>query len=91
MSDYSTCHQCGAEIEEKGIHFRNHIFCCDECCEDYEKDFQDKDEPELEELEDSEDSSEEFGDDLGYRDKDDFEDDEVDPLDDDFDIKPEDF
>ena len=90
MSDYSVCNQCGVEIEEKGIHFRNHIFCSDRCCEEYEVEFQDKDEPEMEALEESDDSDEDFESDLGYLDKDDFEED-VDPLDDDYDIKPEDF
>ena len=79
MSDYSVCNQCGSEIEEKGIHFRGHIFCCDECCEEYEADFQSKDEPELEELEDPEVVLVNLEDDLGYREKDEFEE-EVDPL-----------
>ena len=90
MTDYSVCNQCGAEIEEKGIHFRGHVFCSDECCEEYEKDFQDKDEPELEKLEESNLDEENFDNDLGYQDKDSYDED-ADPLGDDFDIKPEDF
>jgi len=90
MSDYSVCNQCGAEIEEKGIHFHGHVFCCDECCEDFDTAFQEKDEPELEELAEVEVEEEEFESDLDYQDKDEFEED-ADPLDDDFDIKPEDF
>jgi len=87
MSDYSVCNQCGIEIEEKGIHFRGRIFCCDECCEEYEKEFQEKDEPELDELEDEIIEGEV---ELGFSEDEDFEA-ETDPLDDDFDIKPEDF
>ncbi len=87
MSDYSVCNQCGIEIEEKGIHFRGRIFCCDECCEEYEKEFQEKDEPELDELEDEIIEGEV---ELGFSEDEDFES-ETDPLDDDFDIKPEDF
>ena len=90
MSDYNVCNQCGTEIEEKGIHFRGHVFCCDQCCEEYDTEFQEKDEPEMDELEDVEKGDEGFDNDLGYQNKDDYGDDE-DPLSDDFDIKPEDF
>ena len=86
--DFSVCAQCGVEIESKGIHFRNHVFCSDECCEEYEAEFADKDEPVIDELTDDDAGSEDIDDDLGYRD-----DDLEDPLDDgdDYDIKPEDF
>lgn len=90
MTDYSVCNQCGVEIEEKGIHFRNHVFCSDSCCEEFEKEFQEKDEPELKELKETDDTEEDFESDLGYLEKDDYGEDK-DPLDDDFDIKPEDF
>lgn len=86
--DFIVCTQCGVEIEGKAIHFRNHVFCSDECCEEYETEFADKDEPVIDELMDEDAVSEDLDDDLGYR-----EDDESDSLDDDddFDIKPEDF
>jgi hypothetical protein len=85
--DFSVCTQCGVEIESKGIHFRNLVFCSDECCEDYEAEFADKDEPVIDELVDEDlGPDEDLEEDLGYRD-----DDDGDPLDDDFDIKPEDF
>jgi hypothetical protein len=86
--DFSVCTQCGVEIEGKGIHFRNHVFCRDECCEEYETEFADKDEPVIDELLDEDDDSEDLDDNLGYQDGD-----ELDPLDndDDFDIKLEDF
>jgi hypothetical protein len=86
--DFSVCTQCGVEIEGKGIHFRNHVFCRDECCEEYETEFADKDEPVIDELLDEDDDSEDLDDNLGYQDGD-----ELDSLDedDDFDIKLEDF
>ena len=85
--DFSVCTQCGVEIESKGIHFRNHVFCSDECCEEYEAEFADKDEPVIDELIDEDPESEDTDENLGYRD-----DDDSDPHDDDdFDIKPEDF
>ncbi len=90
MTDYSVCNQCGAEIEEKGIHFRDHVFCSDECCEEYEAEFQDKDEPELEELADDEEADDDLENELGYQKKDEYGED-TDSLDDDFDINPEDF
>jgi hypothetical protein len=86
--DFTVCTQCGVEIESKGIHFRGHVFCRDECCEEYDKEFAEKDEPIIDELIDDDVESVEFDDNLGYRDGD-----ESDSLDDDneFDIKPEDF
>ena len=86
--DFSVCTQCGVEIESKGIHFRNHVFCSDECCEEYDTEFADKDEPVIGELLEEAADSEYLEDDLGYRDGD--ESDSLDE-DDDFDIKPEDF
>ncbi len=86
--DFSVCAQCGAEIESKGIHFRNNVFCSDECCEEYETEFAAKDEPVIDELVDEDSESEDLDEDLGYRDGD--ESDSLDD-DDDFDIKPEDF
>ncbi len=88
--DFSVCTQCGVEIESKGIHFRGHVFCSDECCEEYEAEFADKDEPAIDELVDEDLASEEFDENLGYRDGN--ESDSLDEDDDDdFDIKPEDF
>jgi hypothetical protein len=86
--DFTVCTQCGVEIESKGIHFRGHVFCSDECCEEYEAEFADKDEPVIDELMEDDLESEEIEDNLGYRDGD-----ESDSLDDDdeFDIKLEDF
>ena len=86
--DFTVCTQCGVEIESKGIHFRGHVFCSDECCEEYEADFADKDEPVIDELMKDDLGSEELDDNLGYRDGD--ESDSLDE-DDEFDIKPEDF
>ena len=87
--DFSVCAQCGVEIENKGIHFRNHVFCSDECCEDYEAVFADKDEPVIDELLDDDLVTADLDDeDLGYR-----GDDLDESLDDDdeFNIKLEDF
>ena len=89
--DFSVCAQCGVEIESKGIHFRNHVFCSDECCEEYETEFAEKGEPVLDELVNDDLVPEELeDDDLGYRDND-LDDDLDDALDDDFNIKIEDF
>lgn len=92
MSDYKVCTQCGAEIEDSGIQFRGQVFCSDECCEEYETDFQAKDEPEIDELDPDDDEiealDEDLDEDLGYREKENYDED---LLDDDFDIKPEDF
>jgi len=85
--DFSVCAQCGVEIESKGIHFRNHVFCSDECCEDYEAEFADKDEPVIDELVDEDLVSDDIDEDLGYRD----DETEVSLGDDDFDIQPDDF
>jgi hypothetical protein len=88
--DFSVCAQCGAEIESKGIHFRNHVFCSDECCEEYEAEFADKDEPVIGELlDDGHDPEDIDENDLGYRE--DGLDESLDDNDDDFDIKLEDF
>jgi hypothetical protein len=81
--DFSVCTQCGVGIESKGIHFRNHVFCSDECCEEYDAEFAAKGEPVIEELVDEDLIPEDLEDDLGYRDVDD----DDDPLDDDFDFK----
>ena len=84
--DFSVCGRCGKEIESKGIHFRNFVFCSDECCEEFDAEHSEKVEPNLEALDD-EDFEAEEDEDLGYR-----EDDmDEDLLDDEFDIRPEDF
>jgi|GEM_PF-1247186 len=86
--DFSVCSQCGGEIEGKGIHFRNHTFCSDECCEEFEADFATKGEPAIDELVDEDLDPEDLDDDLGFSDDDDDDDlDDLDDLDDDFDIK----
>lgn len=86
--DFSVCSQCDIEIEGKGIHFRGRVFCCDECCEEFEVEFAASGEPEPVELEEEIDPD--FADeDLGYDHGSDDDDDVF--LDDDFDIKPEDF
>ncbi len=88
MSDYNQCTQCGCEIEEAGIQFRGKFFCSDECCEKYEQNLLDKDEPVLDELADDEDADLlNLDEDLDYNE----DEDDEDLLDDDFDIKPEDF
>lgn len=87
MSDYSECTQCGAVIEEAGIQYRGKFFCSDDCCEQYEQAFLDKDEPVLDELDIEEDDIEITDEDLDFQE----DDEEEDLLDDDFDIKPEDF
>ena len=81
--DFSVCTQCGVDIESKGIHFRNHVFCSDECCEEFDAEFAAKGGPVIEELVDEDLIPEELDDGLGYRDGDD----DDDPLDDDFDFK----
>ena len=83
--ELTVCHQCSAEIEGKGIHFRGYVFCSDECCEEFEEAFADREEPDLDDLEDDISAA----DDLGYRD-DDF-DDADDFENDDLEIRPEDF
>ena len=86
--DFSVCYQCGIEIEGKGIHYRDRVFCCDECCEEYEDEFSKVGEPDLasldEELDDDFDEE-----DLGYQEEDELEVDSL--LDDDYAINPEDF
>ena len=49
--DFSVCTQCGVEIESKGIHFRNHVFCSDECCEKFEDRVRNHVDPDAVELE----------------------------------------
>ncbi len=85
--DFSVCAQCGIEIEGKGIHFRNKVFCSDECCEEFEEAFSSSDEPDMEDL--GEDLDDDFSEeDLGYQ-----EDEETGDnyLDDDYEISPDDF
>ncbi len=53
--DFQVCVQCGREIEDKGILFRNRHFCSDECCEEFEELYQQKGEPDPKELEVEED------------------------------------
>ena len=87
--DFSVCAKCGVEIASKGIHFRNHVFCSDECCEEYDAEFAEKGEPVIDELLDDDLLSDDLDDDeLGFRDGD--LEDNLDE-DDDFHIKLEDF
>lgn len=85
--DMIVCSQCGAEITGKGIHFRSRHFCSDECCEEFEAAVVAKGEPDPLELA-SEATGDSVEEDLGYR-NDSVEADDI--LDDDFDIRPEDF
>lgn len=86
--DFSVCTQCSLEIEGKGIHYRDHVFCSDECCEEFDEELVKSGEPDLDELD--EEIDEDFDDDdLGYQDDD--PDTEDDFLDDDFEISPDDF
>ncbi len=84
--DFHVCARCGQEIEGMGIHFRKGVFCSDECCEEFEAELSEKIEPDLDNLE-VDDFDDDDDDDLG------FDDDDIDAdlLDDEFDIKPEDF
>lgn len=86
--DFSVCSQCGIEIEGKGIHYRDRVFCSDECCEEFEDLFSKIGEPDLASLdEDIDDDLDD--DDLGYQDGEVAEADNI--FDDDFAINPEDF
>ncbi len=85
--DFKTCSQCGIEIEGKGIHFRDRVFCSDECCEEFEVEFAARGVPDLKELDEEVDSD--LNNDLGYQEEEPAEKDNF--LDDDFDINPEDF
>ena len=86
--EFKSCAQCGTEIEGKGISFRSHAFCSDECCEEFEAEFaakggpddDDLDEDDFDEDFDEDDFDEDFEeeDDLGYRDDDDMDDDDDD-------------
>jgi len=88
--DFSKCIQCGVEIEGKGIHYQGRSFCSDECCEEFDEKFVASVEPKMDELDgddfEDEDLAEE---DLGYRDGEYTDGDDL--LDDDYDIKPDDF
>ena len=85
--EFTACCQCGKEIEGKGIHFRGRSFCGDECCEEFEAEFAEGSEPDAMDLS-GDGTAEDLDDDLGYRDG---PVEEEDALDDDFDIKPDDF
>ena len=85
--DFNSCSRCGSEIEGKGILFRKRNFCSDECCEEFEEDFQTKGEPQVDDLGDD-DTDDLDDDDLGFEEGDD-EDDDF--LDDDYLIAPGDF
>ncbi len=85
--DFSNCAQCGVEIENKGIHFRNRVFCSDECCEDFESAFAAKVVPVIDDLLDDGLVPDEIDEDvLVFR-----EDDIDETLDDDFDFKLEEY
>ncbi len=89
--DFNVCFQCGSEIEGKGIHYRNRVFCSDECCEEFEEEFIARGEPDLEELDEelAAGLGEDIEVDLGYQDDDEVVKDDL--LDEDFEINPDDF
>jgi len=88
--EFTCCAQCGLEIEGKGIQFRGRTFCSDECCEEFEADFVDNDEPDPADLADDDlDEMELEEDGLGFREEDDSS--PKDEDDDDFAIEPDDF
>jgi len=86
--EITVCSQCGKEIEGQGIQFRGRAFCGDECCDEFEVEFAAASEPEALDLS-QDDAADDTGDGLGYRD--DVVEDGDDILDDDVDIRPEDF
>jgi len=86
--DSNVCAQCGVEIENKGIHFRKHFFCSDECCEDFDLELTSKGDPVIDDLLDDDLDAEDIDEDLDF---DEDEDEDEDPLDDDFDLDPDDF
>ena len=86
--ELTACAQCGMDIESKGIHFRGRTFCSDECCEEFDTRLVDKEDPDLDDLDDFD--PDDLGEELGYRDGDDDDDDLLDD-DDDFKIDPDDF
>jgi hypothetical protein len=76
------------DIESKGIHFRGRTFCSDECCEEFDVRLVDKEDPDLDDLDDFD--PDDLGEELGYRDGDEDDDDLLDE-DDDFKIELDDF
>ncbi len=90
LMDFNVCEHCGAEIEGKGIHYQGHNFCSDECCEEFDAEVVSNTEPGDKDLvEDLEDDLED-DESLGYQDKDHTPDND-DPLDEDYEIREEDF
>lgn len=85
--DSIKCTQCGVEIEGRGVHYQGNHFCSDECCEEFDIEMVSNSEPQVEDLKLDPDPED---DDLGYRDKDPLEEGD-DLLDDDFEIREEDF
>ena len=89
--DTIVCSQCGAEIAGKGIDFRSRHFCSDECCEEFDVVLAEGSEPGDMELVVA-DVDDDVDNDLGYRSGGEGEehgDGEV--MDDEFDIKTDDF
>ncbi len=82
------CAQCGVEIESRGIHFKGRHFCDDDCCEEFDAALAAKSEPKIDDLNPGLDLEEDT--DLGYQDKDSLDEDDA-LLDDDFDIREQDF
>jgi hypothetical protein len=76
--DSKVCSQCGAELESMGVQFKDKVFCSDECCDEFEEQLSGETIPALEELEEGEDKLLAVGDDLGYRDEADLDDDDLD-------------
>ena len=80
--EHQICAHCDQEFEGKGVNRHGKLFCSTECCDDFELDLSSEEDPDLEDL---------VEDDLGYRNGDFDDDDELDDLDDDFSINPDDF
>ena len=85
--DDIACKQCGAAIEVESVTWQGLEFCSDDCCEEYELALSNATEPD--ELALAEEDEPDLGADLGYRNGDEEEEDDL--LDDDYAIKPEDF
>lgn len=43
MSEAHVCAHCGATIAGKGILYLDHVFCSDDCCDEYTLDFDEDD------------------------------------------------
>lgn len=50
--DSKVCSQCGVELENMGVRFKDHVFCSDDCCDEFEEQLSGDDIPALEDLDD---------------------------------------